>query len=139
MALGTMGECATVSQSDYESFVDCLLKTVRGRIPTFVGTTALGGHEIARRDADELRRGGEEGARHARGDDRRRDDETVVAQAEQDGKPGIIIVVCGIGGIDFVALSSQWALPRAGVRHEVREFSCIHTEFMLVLSTQDTD
>jgi dihydrodipicolinate synthase/N-acetylneuraminate lyase len=49
MALGTMGECATLSQSDYESFVDCLLKTVRGRIPTFVGTTALGGHEIARR------------------------------------------------------------------------------------------
>jgi trans-o-hydroxybenzylidenepyruvate hydratase-aldolase len=49
MALGTMGECATVSQSDYEAFVDCLLKTVRGRIPTFVGTTALGGHEIARR------------------------------------------------------------------------------------------
>jgi len=34
MALGTMGECATTS---------------RGRIPTFVGTTALGGHEIARR------------------------------------------------------------------------------------------
>jgi len=26
-----------------------LLSTVRGRIPTFVGTTALGGHEIARR------------------------------------------------------------------------------------------
>jgi dihydrodipicolinate synthase/N-acetylneuraminate lyase len=49
MALGTMGECATVSQADYESFVDCLLKTVRGRIPTFVGATALGGHEIARR------------------------------------------------------------------------------------------
>ncbi|HVO96377.1 MAG TPA: dihydrodipicolinate synthase family protein [Terriglobales bacterium] len=49
MALGTMGECATTSQSDYEVYVDCLLKTVRGRIPTFVGTTALGGHEIARR------------------------------------------------------------------------------------------
>ena len=49
MALGTMGECATVSHSDYEAYVDCLLKTVRGRIPTFVGTTALGGHEIARR------------------------------------------------------------------------------------------
>jgi len=49
MALGTMGECATTSQSDYEAYVDCLLKTVRGRIPTFVGTTALGGHEIARR------------------------------------------------------------------------------------------
>ncbi|HEU4343324.1 MAG TPA: dihydrodipicolinate synthase family protein [Candidatus Binatia bacterium] len=49
MALGTMGECATVSNSDYEAYVDCLLRTVRGRIPTFVGTTALGGHEIARR------------------------------------------------------------------------------------------
>lgn len=49
MALGTLGECATLSQDDYETFVDCLLKTVRGRIPTFVGTTALGGHEIARR------------------------------------------------------------------------------------------
>jgi dihydrodipicolinate synthase/N-acetylneuraminate lyase len=49
MALGTMGECATTSQSDYEAYVDCLVKTVRGRIPTFVGTTALGGHEIARR------------------------------------------------------------------------------------------
>ena len=49
MALGTMGECATTSESDYEAFVDCLLKTVRGRIPTFVGATALGGHEIARR------------------------------------------------------------------------------------------
>jgi dihydrodipicolinate synthase/N-acetylneuraminate lyase len=49
MALGTMGECATTSQSDYEAYVDCLVNTVRGRIPTFVGTTALGGHEIARR------------------------------------------------------------------------------------------
>lgn len=49
MALGTMGECATLSQSDYEAFVDCLLKTVRGRVSTFVGTTGLGGHEIARR------------------------------------------------------------------------------------------
>src|SRR5438093_5470549 len=49
MALGTMGECATTSESDYETYVDCLLKAVRDRIPTFVGTTALDGHEIARR------------------------------------------------------------------------------------------
>lgn len=49
MALGTMGECATVSHKDYEAFVDCLLTTVRSRIPTFVGTTALGTHEIVRR------------------------------------------------------------------------------------------
>src|SRR5438094_8806549 len=49
MALGTMGECATTSPSDYEAYVDCLLRTVRGRVPTFVGTTALGRHGIARR------------------------------------------------------------------------------------------
>ena len=49
MVFGTMGECATTAPTDYEAYVDCLLQTVRGRIPTFVGTTALGGHEIARR------------------------------------------------------------------------------------------
>jgi len=49
MALGTMGECATLAQSDYEAFVDCLLTTVRSRIPAFVGATALGTHEIVRR------------------------------------------------------------------------------------------
>ena len=49
MALGTMGECATLSHKDYEAFVDCLLTTVRNRIPTFVGSTALGTHEIVRR------------------------------------------------------------------------------------------
>ncbi len=49
MALGTTGECATLSDEDYEKFVDCLLSTVRGRIPTFVGTTALGTQKIAQR------------------------------------------------------------------------------------------
>jgi dihydrodipicolinate synthase/N-acetylneuraminate lyase len=49
MALGTMGECATLSHNDYEAFVDCLLTTARQRIPIFVGTTALGTHEIVRR------------------------------------------------------------------------------------------
>ena len=58
MALGTMGECATLSERDYETFVDCLLKTVRDRIPTFVGTTALGGHDIARRIRFVKERGG---------------------------------------------------------------------------------
>ena len=47
MALGTMGECATTSPSDYEAYVDCLLKTVRGRIPTFVGTATLSGTPAA--------------------------------------------------------------------------------------------
>lgn len=49
MALGTTGECATLSNEDYYTFVDAFLSTVRGRVPTFLGTTALGSHEIAKR------------------------------------------------------------------------------------------
>lgn len=46
---GTMGECATTSQADYENYVDCVLSTAKKRVPMVIGTTALGGHEIARR------------------------------------------------------------------------------------------
>lgn len=49
IVLGTTGECATLSSADYEVFVDCVCSTVRRRIPTFVGTTALGGQEVYRR------------------------------------------------------------------------------------------
>jgi dihydrodipicolinate synthase/N-acetylneuraminate lyase len=49
IALGTTGECATLSNPDYENFVSCLLEVVGKRVPTFVGTSALGGHEVARR------------------------------------------------------------------------------------------
>jgi trans-o-hydroxybenzylidenepyruvate hydratase-aldolase len=49
IALGTTGECATLIREDYEAFVDCLLLTVNRRIPTFIGATALGMHEVVRR------------------------------------------------------------------------------------------
>lgn len=49
IALGTMGECATTSQQDYEKFVDCVLSTTRRRVPTFIGATALGTHDIVKR------------------------------------------------------------------------------------------
>ncbi len=49
IVLGTTGECATITLSEYEAFVDCVLATVRRRVPTFIGTTALGTHEIVRR------------------------------------------------------------------------------------------
>jgi dihydrodipicolinate synthase/N-acetylneuraminate lyase len=49
IALGTTGECATLIREDYEAYVDCLLSTVNRRIPTFIGTTALGAHEVYRR------------------------------------------------------------------------------------------
>lgn len=47
--LGTTGECATLSEPDYRAYVGSVLETVDRRIPTIVGATALGGHEIARR------------------------------------------------------------------------------------------
>src|SRR5581483_1890622 len=49
VALGTTGECATLSPADYEAFADCVLTTVNGRIPTFIGATAMGAHETVRR------------------------------------------------------------------------------------------
>ncbi|MDB5750033.1 MAG: hypothetical protein JWP65_454 [Ramlibacter sp.] len=49
IALGTTGECATLSEADFRTFVDCVLKTVRRRVPTFIGATALGGHDTVRR------------------------------------------------------------------------------------------
>ena len=49
IALGTTGECATLSRPDYEAFSRCVVETVNKRVPTFLGTTALGGHEVASR------------------------------------------------------------------------------------------
>jgi trans-o-hydroxybenzylidenepyruvate hydratase-aldolase len=49
IVLGTMGECATLTSSEYEAFAACVLQTVRKRIPAFIGTTALGTHEVVRR------------------------------------------------------------------------------------------
>lgn len=49
IGLGTTGECATLSRPDYEAFVGCVTETVGRRIPVFLGTTALGAHEVASR------------------------------------------------------------------------------------------
>jgi trans-o-hydroxybenzylidenepyruvate hydratase-aldolase len=47
--LGTTGEIATITPTEYHTFVDCILSTVRDRVPVFVGCTALGTHEIVER------------------------------------------------------------------------------------------
>ena len=49
IVLGTTGECATLTGQEYEAFVECVLATVKRRIPAFIGTTALGTHEVVRR------------------------------------------------------------------------------------------
>ena len=57
IVLGTTGECATVTGPEYDTFVDCVLATVKKRIPTFIGTTALGTHEVVRRTRFAAERG----------------------------------------------------------------------------------
>ncbi len=47
--LGTTGECATLTKSEYQKYADCVLRTVAKRVPTYVGTTALGMHEVVER------------------------------------------------------------------------------------------
>jgi trans-o-hydroxybenzylidenepyruvate hydratase-aldolase len=59
IVLGTTGECATLTGQEYEAFVDCVLATVKGRIPAFIGTTALGTHEVVRRTRFAADRGAE--------------------------------------------------------------------------------
>ena len=49
LALGTTGECATLTAPEYETFVSCVVETVGGRVPTFIGATALGTHEVIHR------------------------------------------------------------------------------------------
>lgn len=46
---GTTGECATLSEPDYKAFVGCVMDTVARRVPTVIGASALGAHEVARR------------------------------------------------------------------------------------------
>lgn len=57
IVLGTTGECATLTVDEYEVFVDCVLATMKKRLPTFVGTTALGTHEVVRRTRFAAERG----------------------------------------------------------------------------------
>lgn len=49
IALGTTGECATVPSWDYEPLVRCLADAVAGRVPLFVGATALGETDVMAR------------------------------------------------------------------------------------------
>src|SRR5262245_57296750 len=49
IALCTTGECATLLRNDYNSFVECVMETVNRRVPTFIGATALGAHEVVDR------------------------------------------------------------------------------------------
>jgi hypothetical protein len=53
-------------------------------------------------------------------------------------KPGVVFVVGGVGGYDCVGAAAEWALPRAGVPHEVRDFVWTHGWGRLFKDLQDT-
>jgi pimeloyl-ACP methyl ester carboxylesterase len=50
---------------------------------------------------------------------------------------GVVFVVGGVGGLDALGPSAEWALPAAGVRHEVREFDWTHGKLRLLRDLQD--
>src|SRR5262249_29766503 len=53
-------------------------------------------------------------------------------------KPGVVFVVDGVGGFDVMGKAAQGALPRAGVRHEIRVFIWTHGWGQLLKDLQDT-
>lgn len=53
-------------------------------------------------------------------------------------KRGVVFVVGGVGGIDPLGPATRWALPRAGLNHEVREFVWTHGFGQVFKDLQDT-
>lgn len=51
---------------------------------------------------------------------------------------GVVFVVGGVGGIDPIGPAAKWALPHAGVPHEVRDFVWTHGTCCLLKDLQDT-
>jgi len=46
---GTTGECATITETEFRTFADCVARSVGRRVPLFIGATALGGHAVVER------------------------------------------------------------------------------------------
>jgi hypothetical protein len=59
---------------------------------------------------------------------------------EQKPEPlrGMIFTVGGIGGLDILGASAHWALPGAGIQHEIRDFTWTHGWGKLFKDLQDT-
>lgn len=56
----------------------------------------------------------------------------------QAAKPGVVFVVEGVGGFTLFNHAVRWALPLAGVRHEVRDFVWTHGTGKILKDLQDT-
>jgi pimeloyl-ACP methyl ester carboxylesterase len=67
---------------------------------------------------------------------------SIQAQAESlpspATEPGVVFQVGGVGGIGLMSFTTRWALPRAGLPHEIREFPWTHGKGHALLDLQDT-
>src|SRR5438132_4542635 len=52
---------------------------------------------------------------------------------------GLVILVGGVGGLDFFISAAEWALPHAGVPHEIQEFDWSHGFGKVFKDLQDTE
>jgi pimeloyl-ACP methyl ester carboxylesterase len=59
-------------------------------------------------------------------------------EAGPSEQAGLVIVVGGVGGLDIIGPCAETALPRAGVKHEVREFVWTHGWGQIIKDLQDT-
>jgi hypothetical protein len=62
---------------------------------------------------------------------------STAAVAEPVQRPGLVIVVGGIGGVDIVGPSLRWVLAHVGVEYEVRNFVWTHGTGKLLQDLQD--
>ena len=60
------------------------------------------------------------------------------AAARAEGRPGVLFVVGGVGGVDPLQTWAPVALPLAGVPHEIRVFEWTHGKFRMLRDLQDT-
>jgi pimeloyl-ACP methyl ester carboxylesterase len=57
---------------------------------------------------------------------------------DQEPAPGIVIVIGGVGGMDLLSNTAHTTLPRAGVKHEIREFEWTHGKGKPFTDLRDT-
>jgi pimeloyl-ACP methyl ester carboxylesterase len=62
---------------------------------------------------------------------------TAARTAEEPLPPGIVFVVGGVGGLDPLQTFAPWALPRAGVPHQIELFTWTHGKCRPLRDLQD--
>jgi pimeloyl-ACP methyl ester carboxylesterase len=65
-------------------------------------------------------------------------EQRVVLGAERE-VPGVVYLVSGVGGMSMMGPAAKLALPLAGVKHELREFSWQHGKGHMLRDLQDTE